>query len=288
MLVRLQAVDLLYQNKAQAFLSTCIAPDARMPYRLPRAIPSKIVIPVFTTSGEVINAEVVEDCLREIIETEDELERTEASHAAEERMLIEQGHEIVSPTKSVGGHVGFASPAHSVQAEMTASKTVEWAPALQRGRATTGWPDSRPREGFLDTRHDPKYGGCGPKSIDEAVDPAPAVQSETDELVILSSDQHSIVPASVAVDSEGLPSPAKGFRNPLAIMVRRRKLAAHKQLPFSIAESPLMPLDCACLGYYHFNHKTWSDGSGWILRNEFMEVIERARKLYAVSMTALM
>lgn len=50
--------------------------------------------------------------------------------------------------------------------------------------------------------------------------------------------------------------------------------------PYQIVSTPLTPLDCACLGYYHFNHRVWQDGVGFVTRNGYMDIIERAQKLF--------
>lgn len=78
-------------------------------------------------------------------------------------------------------------------------------------------------------------------------------------------------------------------RVPLALLPAAAPYTPPKPTPvdpellhFRISASPLTPLDCACMGYYHFNHKVWVDGSGWQLRNDFMNIIERAQKLYKV------
>ena len=80
-------MEVLYRAKAQSFLSTSICPDASVPFRLMRAIPSSITIPKFTPIGEVMNPAAVMACLTEIVDLE-QAEALEAQEAAEDALQV--------------------------------------------------------------------------------------------------------------------------------------------------------------------------------------------------------
>ncbi len=78
-------MEVLYRAKAQSFLSTSICPDASVPFRLMRAIPSSVTIPKFTPIGEVMNPAAVMASLTEIVDLE-QAEALEAQEAAEDAL----------------------------------------------------------------------------------------------------------------------------------------------------------------------------------------------------------
>jgi hypothetical protein len=281
-------VDLLYQAKAQAFLSTCIAPDARIPYRSLRYFPDSHVVPVFTKDGEVINAGAVEDCLRYIVEVEDAKEQEELElriYEDERRAFLGDG--VESPYKFrrqlMDTSPSVADRTETLSVAQTAKKSTEWGPTF-RDRIGGEWPDSAARDRFLDIRHDPKFNKVPGGSLDDAVsESGRTMLGEASDLMSL----QAVSGAPVFVDSVLGGSPAKQPPKILppppparaGLDFRPKKVAV---LAYQILDKPLMPLDCACMGYYHFSHKVWKDGVGWILRNEFMDIIERAQKLFSV------
>jgi hypothetical protein len=92
-------------------------------------------------------------------------------------------------------------------------------------------------------------------------------------------------PDSMAMASPGTPEAARE----LQIMVsgglekgaRDRRHLLRLQC-FRIVPQALKCLDCACLGYLHFDHKVWRAESGWNLRNQFMDLVERVQDMMKV------
>lgn len=281
-------MELLYQAKAQAFLSTCIAPDVCIPYQPHRAIPSKIVVPVFTTAGEVINASSVEECLSEIVEQDEEEcvsmlepERYHALHGGDAVSEADSPSEAWRLAQERDGTASLLT--RSLHVEQTESKSVDWGPNIP-GKAPGEWPNPMRREyRYVDIRHAPLRDG-----VDE--------QEVFDHLVKWGGQEPGLDapsgkrsgPKSVATDESGrVPATYLGESQleypSWASVPRGGNAGSHAPVaPYRLTPKPLSPLDCACLGYYHFNHKVWQDGVGWILRNNFMDIIERAQKLFSV------
>jgi hypothetical protein len=252
-----------------------------------RYFPDSHVVPIFTKDGEVINASAVEDCLRHVIEVEDAREQQELERRIyEDERRAYLGDGIESPYKFrrqlMDESPSVADRTATLSVELTAKKSTQWGPMF-RDRLGGEWPDSSVRDKFLDIRHDPKFNPSGGGLIDDAIsDPGVKTLAEVGDLESL----QAVSGAPVFVDSVLGGSPAKQPPKLLPPPPARAGLDYRPQkalvLAYQVLDKPLLPLDCACMGYYHFSHKVWKDGVGWILRNEFMDIIERAQKLYSV------
>ncbi len=86
----MQAVELLFRRGASVGMVTRIAPDAIFPYRMLRAIPRDVVVPVFNADGSVVNVAEVDACAEEI----DNMDAIDQQGEPDGEVFVDDKHRI--------------------------------------------------------------------------------------------------------------------------------------------------------------------------------------------------
>ena len=321
-LIRSQAVEILYRAKANVFMVSSIVPDANFPYRMMRAVPRAVIVPTFTPDGDVVNATEVSACLREIVGIEAYEEEKETREREEDELHAKLTAEALldSPTlasrkvevlNDLGEIVEEAPPMDDDEDDVVGGEAQ--------------WPDVRTRKYFHDLRHTAHAATClddlNPSlsltdlapldtSSHDVRSPARRPRGAGGSAASSVGEGSLLVTTSLALAGSSLsPTLPMTLGSPNSVaspgtpsMYRERQIAGTgaweeeqrtrrriaRRLAFRIVPRPLTCLDCACLGYYHFNHKVWRPSGGWFIRNNFTDLIERVHQMTEVGVVLLL